>query len=206
MVNGIFIVIDGIDGSGKGEMVKFLHNYLFSKSKSYRILTTREPTNGTYGVKIREMLKEEKDPDENAEEIFELFVKDREDHTNNTINPFLKKPNNGEINIVICDRYYYSTIAFQATQGLGVDRLIEANNDFPKPDIAFILDLDPKIALERMQHRAREKFEKQDFMEKLRERFLELPKLLDDNIIIIDASKSKERVFESIREEVENLL
>ena len=54
---GIFIVIDGMDGSGKGEMVKFLHNYLFSKDKSYNIFTTREPTNGKYGKKIREMLE-----------------------------------------------------------------------------------------------------------------------------------------------------
>ena len=55
----MFIVIDGIDGSGKSEIVKMLHNYLFSKNKKYRILTTREPTNGIYGNKIREMLRKE---------------------------------------------------------------------------------------------------------------------------------------------------
>ena len=57
MKKGIFIVVDGIDGSGKSEIVKMLHNYLFSKSKKYGILTTREPTNGIYGKQIRQMLK-----------------------------------------------------------------------------------------------------------------------------------------------------
>ena len=60
MRRGIFIVVDGIDGSGKSEIVKMLHNYLFSKNKKYRLLTTREPTNGNYGKQVREMLRKEK--------------------------------------------------------------------------------------------------------------------------------------------------
>ena len=59
MKKGLFIVVDGIDGSGKSEIVKKLHNHLFSKSKKYRILTTREPTSGIYGKRIREMLRME---------------------------------------------------------------------------------------------------------------------------------------------------
>ena len=105
MVKGVFIVLDGMDGSGKSEMVKLLHNYLFSKSKRYRILTTREPTNGTFGKEIRNILVNEKDPNVNAEKLLELFVNDREEHLENTIIPFLKKSNEHEVNIVICDRY-----------------------------------------------------------------------------------------------------
>ncbi len=206
MVKGVFIVLDGMDGSGKSELVKLLHNYLFSKSKRYRILTTREPTNGIYGKEIREILVKENDPNINSKKLLELFIKDREEHLKNTIIPFLNKSNGHDINIVICDRYYYSTISFQATQGLDMKMLIELNKEFLKPDIAFILDVKPEVALGRIKDRRKEKFEQLEFMKKLRKKFLELPKLLKDNIKIIDASKSLNKVFEDIRKEVDKML
>ena len=143
MKNSLFIVVDGIDGSGKSEIVKMLHNYLFSKNKKYRILTTREPTHGKYGSKIREMLRLEKDPKSSREKIAELFIKDRQEHLKNTIEPFLKKSGRNEANIVICDRYYYSTIAFQGAQDLDMKSLISKNKSFREPDIAFVLDANP---------------------------------------------------------------
>jgi dTMP kinase len=206
MARGVFIVVDGIDGSGKSEMVKLLHNHLFSKSKKYRILTTREPTNGKYGKHIREMLAKEEDPKTNAEEFLELFVNDREEHLNKTIIPFLSKSEDGEVNIVICDRYYYSSIAFQATQGLDMNKIIDRNKNFLKPDIAFIMDVKPEVALNRIKNRKKEKFEKPEFMVGLRKKFLELPNFLHDNIKIIDASKTPEEVFDSIRKELDALL
>jgi len=206
MVKGVFIVIDGMDGSGKGEMVKLLHNYLFSRSRSYSILTTREPTTGTYGKKIRNILAEDKDPRINSKELLELFIKDREEHVNNIIMPFLKNSSGDEVNIIICDRYYYSTIAFQSTQGLEIENLVDKNKNFLKPDITFILDVKPEIALRRIKIREKEKFEQLDFMNKLRKKFLDVPKLLEDNIKIIDASKELNEVFENIRKEIDDIL
>ena len=206
MARGIFIVIDGIDGSGKGEIVKKLHNHLFSKSKSYSILTTREPTNGMHGMKIRKILETEKNPDENAGNLLELFIKDREEHVEDVIAPFLKNSDGGNANIVICDRYYHSTIAFQSTQGIDTDELIKKNSKFPKPDITFILDLEPETAMKRMSGREKEKFENLDFMKSLRKKFLELPKLLNERIIIIDASKNVEKVFEDVKKEVDRII
>jgi len=206
MVKGVFIVVDGLDGSGKSEMVKLLHNYLFSKSKRYRILTTREPTSGKYGKEARSILANEIDPKINSQKMLELFIKDREDHLRNTILPFLNKSNDHEANIVISDRYYYSTIAFQATQGLDMNMLIEINKEFLKPEVAFILDIKPEVALERIKTRKKEKFEQIEFMNKLREKFLELPKFLKDNIVIIDGSKTLEEVFEEIKKKVDKVL
>ena len=206
MKKGIFIVVDGIDGSGKSEIVKMIHNYLFSKSKKYRILTTREPTNGTYGIKIREMLRKEKNPESSSRKLVELFVKDRQEHLEKTINPFLENSGKNELNIVVCDRYYYSTIAFQGAQGMDIKDLINKNKKFRKPDIAFILDAEPSLALRRIEYREKEKFEKLEFMKKIQENFLNMPKLLDDNLKITDSSKSLNDVFEVIRKEIDNIL
>ena len=198
MVKGIFIVMDGMDGSGKSGMTRVLHDYL-SKNKRYNVLITREPTDGKYGKEVRDILKNENDPKINSERMLELFIKDREEHLKNTIIPFLNKSNEHDVNIVISDRYYYSTISFQATQGLDMKMLIEINKEFLKPDIAFIMDINPEIALERIKTRKKEKFEQLKFMNKLRDKYLELPRFLKDNIKIIDASKSLEEVFEEIK-------
>ena len=205
MSKGIFIVLDGLDGSGKSETVRLLGSYISSNNKDCNVLATREPTDGKYGKEIRNILANEEDPKINGHNLLELFIKDREDHLKKEIIPFLNRTDKGK-NIAICDRYYYSTIAFQATQGLDVKMLIEVNKWFLKPDLALILDIKPETALERIKTRKKEKFEQLGFMKKLRRRFLEMPKLLNDNIRIIDASKSKEEVFEDIRQEASKLL
>lgn len=206
MGKGLFIVVDGIDGSGKSEIVKMLHNYLFSKGKKHSILTTREPTNGFYGKQIRRMLRQEKDPQSNSRKLVDLFIKDRQEHLEKTIEPFLKKSNVHALNIALCDRYYYSTIAFQGAQGLNIKDLIAKNKNFRKPDIAFILDVGPSLALKRIEYRGKEKFERLDFMKKIRKNFLKLPKLVNDNIKIIDSSKSLKNVFEAVKKETDKII
>ena len=181
-----------------------LHNYLFSKKK-FRLLTTREPTSGVYGKKIRNILREEKNPETGKEILLELFVKDREEHISNTITPFLSSKSD-EPHIVICDRYYYSNIAFQNAQGVPVEDIIKSNNKFPKPDVAFILDVSPDMAIKRIEKRKKEKFENMEFMGRIRQNFLNMKNFVEDNIIIIDASKEIEIVLEKIIGEVEKML
>src|SRR3989338_2737655 len=202
MKKSLFIVVDGIDGSGKSGIVKMLHN-LFS-SKDCRILATREPTSGFYGRKIREMLRDDKETDSNKEKILDLFIKDREEHLKNTVLPFLDSSND-EMRVVLCDRYYYSTIAFQHAQGFGIKMLVEKNKNFREPDIAFILDVDPETALKRINNDLRkfEKFEKIEFMGKVRRNFLELKNYLSDNIKFIDGNKNIDEVFNEIKNEIE---
>ncbi len=206
MKNGLFIVIDGIDGSGKSKIAELLEIYLRSENKWHRILSTREPTDGNYGKKIREMLRNDKDPISNRNKLMDLFVKDREEHLRKNIVPFLQTHNKKGSNIVICDRYYYSTIAFQGAQGLSIKEIIDKNKAFRKPDITFILDVEPSIALQRISYRKKEKFERLIFMKRIREKFLKLPELLEDNIKIIDASKPSEGVLESIKLELDMFL
>lgn len=204
MVKSIFIVFDGLDGSGKGEMIKRLKDYLAKKDNNLKILITKEPTDGQYGRQIKEILKEEKDPILGAEKCLTLFVKDRQEHLEKEINPFLKKDNS----VVVCDRYYYSTIAFQHTQGIDVEEVIFQNMTFRTPDIAFILDLAAETAVQRIHKRGlqKEKFEELSFMKELRQNFLNLKKELSDNIKIIDASKPEDAVFNQIKKEIDKLL
>ena len=206
MKKGIFIVIDGLDGSGKSEIIKMLHNYLFSKNKKYRIMTTREPTNGKYGEKIRNMLVNEKDPLSSSKKLVDLFIKDRSEHLKKNIEPFLNTENGHELNIVLCDRYYYSTIAFQGAQGMEVKELVDKNKGFRKPDLALILDVEPSLALKRIEYRKKEKFEQIQFMKKIRKNFLSLAKMLNDNIKFIDSSKSIKKVFADVKKEVDREL
>ena len=193
-----------MDGSGKTELVKHLHNYLFSKDKRFKILTTREPSNGKYGQQIRKILIEDKDPKENAKILLDLFVADRKDHLEKAIIPFLSEEGDG-CNIVLCDRYYYSTLAFQQVQGIGFDEIFAKNRDFKKPDIIFILDVDPKVALKRISGRVKEKFENFDFMERLRKHFLLLKDQLGDNIVVVDANRAVKKVFSDVKKEVDGL-
>jgi dTMP kinase len=205
-MKNLFIVFDGIDGCGKSTQLLNLHQYLFKKDKRIRILSTREPTYGKYGEKIREMLKTHSDPYSDSGNLLELYVKDREDHLENTIKPFLKKKDTN-ISIVLCDRYYYSTIAYQSAQGIDINNLIDMNKKFLKPDLAIILDLEPETALKRIsKDREIEKFEKLEFMKKLRENFLEMKKLIDDNLVYVDASGNENETFAQIRKEIDKLI
>jgi dTMP kinase len=183
-------------------MITRLEGYL--KAKGFDVLVTKEPTDGRYGTELRRMLKNDKDPKRNAELCLELFVKDRAEHLKDEIEPFLKKDNS----IVLCDRYYYSTIAFQHTQGVDIEKVIAENMAFRSPDIAFILDIPPETALKRIKQRGipSEKFEQKEFMGQLRKNFLKICSELDDNIKVIDASGSKGDVFSQIRDSLDRLL
>jgi len=89
MVKGLFIVLDGMDGSGKSEAIKLLRDYL-SKNDKYNVLVTREPTDVKYGKEIREILANDKDPKINSNMLLELFIKDREEHLKKYHNSILK--------------------------------------------------------------------------------------------------------------------
>jgi dTMP kinase len=199
-MKGTFIVVEGIDGCGKGEQIKRLHNFLFDSDKRNVVLSTREPTYGKYGLQIRKKLKEDKDPMKDGELMLDLYTKDRKDHLDTLVLPFIKRES-GEMNhIVLCDRYYHSTYAFQQAQGIPFEKIHSSQKGFLKPDLTFIIDLDPKIAISRMSkvRDGAEKFEKLDFMTVLRKNYLALKEKLGENIIIINGEKSKDEVFEQI--------
>ncbi len=190
MQRGTFIAIEGIDGSGKGTIAQMLADEL---GKRFKVILTAEPSNSSFGKKLRQMLAKDKNPSANAEKYLELFVKDREHHAKNTILPALAAGF-----VVLCDRYKYSTLAFQSAQGISPQKIIKLHKGLPVPDLAIILDVSPQVAMARMKKRGKknEKFEQLEFMRALRANYLALPKLLPkENIRKIDANKPVKRVF-----------
>lgn len=203
-LQGKFIVFSGLDGSGKNEQLKKTLGYLHEKHKHLDIYLTKEPSKGPYGQKIRNVfLKNDKDPLTNARACLEAYVEDRKWHVSEIILPQLEK-----CNIVICDRYYYETMAYQHAQGIPIEEIVELNKEFQKPDLAIILDLPAEIAYKRTEKRGIEqtKFEKMEFLKLVRKNFLELPKYLSDNIKIINSNQTIEQVFEDIKSELDKII
>lgn len=189
---GDFIVIEGIDGSGKSTQASLLHETFTEKGAPARLLA--EPSNGKWGREIRRILGGEKTPP--AEELLTLFIKDRQDDVTRNINPAFDK---GET--VIMDRYFYSNAAYQGAMGLDYRKILYANRDrnFPLPDHVFFIDIPVADALARIAGRNRDGkrdiFEKEAFLEKVRKIFLAMK---SEGIVIIDGRGTSHEIHESI--------
>lgn len=201
---GFFVVFEGIDGSGKGTIIKETKRFLLQKGiKEEQILITAEPTPGFYGKKVRELLKTNVNPNVNAQQFLELYVADRKEHLEKQLRPALNADK-----IILCDRYKYSTFVYQSLQGIPVEKIKELHKGMLVPDLIFILDVSPTISLKRISKRKQlEAFEKQDFLEKVRNGFLASKETFpEENIQIIDASKKIREVKQAVSEKLWELL
>lgn len=179
------IVFEGIDGSGKSTQISIVYELL--KDKNVKLL--REPGSTAIGEKIRDILKSQKlDP---KTQTF-LIEASRAHMIENHLKGFK--------GIVLLDRFIYSTIAYQG-YGFGIDiNFLKTLNDFVcdiyTPDIVFLLDIDPMIALERLK-REKDVFENLDFLKRVRNGYLKLAK--EYNFYTIDASKNMEAITYEIK-------
>ena len=165
---GLLIVFEGIDGSGKSTQVQLLKNRLREMRLPFR--SFREPTRGKWGKKIRQ--KARRAGSLTPEQELELFLRDRRENVRRNLRPALAAKK-----IVLLDRYYFSTIAYQGARGIDPDKIRAANEEFAViPDLVFILDLDPRKGLGRIEGRSvREAhFEQEERLVKVREIFLGL--------------------------------
>ena len=153
---GLFIAFEGIDGSGKSAQADFIAKSLADVYKigSGHILKIHEPTTGHFGRAIRKILTHKDKTPDNPLWFQELFVQDRKDNLSYNVIPHLRRKGN----VVLSDRYILSTFAYGMAQGLkyeGIERLHKdiLGADFICPDITFIIDTDPDVALMRLQKR-----------------------------------------------------
>ncbi len=187
----MFIVFEGIDGTGKSTQLKMLSTAL--EELGHSVTTSFEPTNGTYGSLVRKSATRPEGRYPLSEE-FDLLLKDRAEHVDTLINPTLQR---GEI--VILDRYYYSTMAYQGASGMDPEFILAENQKFaPEPDLVIVLTLPVEVSLQRIGVRDGEgdAFEKRESLEKCADIFLGLD---GANIHFIDAERSPELVHEEVR-------
>jgi len=188
---GKFIVFEGIDGSGKSSATKLVATRLGKKD----LVVTGEPTSTWLGDAVRRSHKEGANP---FTEAF-LFLADRAEHTAE-INGMVR-----EGKTVLCDRYYYSTVAYQAAALEGkvdfdpFDWLLEINLRIStEPDIVFLLRVDPELALSRVNRRGKlSKFERLDFLKKVAANYDRLSKLRK-NMVVIDSNGALDKVIDEV--------
>lgn len=194
---GLLIIFEGIDGTGKSTQLQLLADYL--TSAGYSTLTTREPTNGTFGQQIRQLYINRDGV--SKEQELQLFIEDRKEHVTKLIEPSLQ-----EGKIVLCDRYYLSTAAYQGAVGFDPLKILKMNDFAPTPDIAFLFQLSPDLSIERITSGRGDTlndFEQKESLEKVRTIFnsLKLPYIKN-----IDASLSIDSVHQQIVNEIAPLL
>ncbi len=191
---GVLLVIEGLDGAGKSTLAKALYEAL--KKKGRDVVLTREPTKGEWGEKIREHLKKRTPLSPQA--YAELFVRDRREHAEKLLVPSLLSGK-----VVVCDRYYLSTAAYQGSEGLDVEELLRRNETVaPVPDLVVFLDIDEKEAIRRIKNRGegRHLFETEEKLKAVRELYLEL--LPRFNHIKISAKEPVEKVVEEVLKKI----
>ncbi|MBI3341848.1 dTMP kinase [Candidatus Curtissbacteria bacterium] len=185
---GKFVVFEGIDGAGSTTQLLLLHNYL--KKKKIPVVKTAEPTSGPIGKRIRGILQGKEKID--AKEFQLLYCQDREEHLKKQIIPALASGKT-----VLCDRYYFSTIAYGSLK-LDYKWLVSICAGFLRPDVTFLVNTPAKVAMERMKsRREKELFEKEKLLEKVGKAYLKLMKT-DKSCFILTGTKSKQEIFTDV--------
>ncbi len=183
---GFLVVIEGIDGAGKSGICKSLAAYCAAEGIAH--VTSREPTDSQYGRKLRESGATGR---LSLQEELHLFLLDRREHVTRLITPYMD-----EGIVVILDRYYLSTAAYQGARGADSEAILRENELFaPEPDLALLLDVPPAAGLSRVRIRGDipNEFERESALGDARAIFLGITRPW---IVRIDASGEKAEVLQ----------
>ena len=143
---GLFIVFEGIDGSGKSTQARMAYEYV--KELGYGAVALKEYTDGPWGQKIKELSIKGRDSVTPYQE-FEYFLEDRKEDVELNINPALERKD-----IIVLDRYYYSSMAYQSANGLDKNMIQEENEKIaPQPDMVIYVQVDVDLGLKRIQQK-----------------------------------------------------
>lgn len=212
--NGIFITLEGVEGSGKTTQAP--HLVAFLKSRGFTVLRTREPGGTGMGKRIRSILLDPESAGMDPLAELLLYEGDRAQHVRRVILPALEA---GQA--VICDRFYDATTAYQGyARGLDLELVVRLNNiaaDNLVPDLTLLLDLPARVGVPRARTREGRGFrdhgregrfeaESLDFHEKVREGYLALAVKHPDRFAVIRADQDTESVRGEIIRTVEEFL
>jgi len=192
---GVFICVEGIDASGKTTQARRLVTKL--RRKGIDAVYTTEPSSGKVGKLIRRyVLDREKRVPISLEAL--LFAADRVDHLETEVKPALERGR-----IVVCDRYVYSSLAYQGAAGLDFDWIEHINQFALVPDLALFLDVTPEVMLKRLK-RKKTVMETTQNLQRVREVYLKMVR--DNRLILLDGDKPVDDVANDIQKVVTNFL
>jgi dTMP kinase len=180
------VVFEGLDGSGKSTQAKLLTESL---RRSHNAVWTAEPSKGSIGRFIRNRILYENSRSPTAVEAL-LFAADRVDHVNREIKPALS-----EGRLVVCDRYFYSSLAYQGSAGLSLDWIQRINARALKPDLALFIDVAPEVVLGRLK-RKKSVMETLETQQRVREIYLKC--VAAGELVLVDGDKPKKIVAKDV--------
>ncbi len=192
---GIFICIEGLDGSGKTTHAHRLVRNL--QMKGFDAIYTTEPSRGDLGKFIRGTILEQKKRVPRVIEAL-LFAVDRVEHFEKDVKPAL-----AEGKVVVSDRCVYSSLAYQGAAGLDLDWIKEINNFAVPSDLAFYISVPPEVVVNRIRRKksVMERLETQRKVEKVYMKFVD-----DGKLVVIDGDRRKGEVEEDILSAVVNFI
>ncbi len=183
---GAFIVMEGLDGSGKTTQARLL---VANLKKTRLSVYTAEPSQGQIGKFIRNrILYEATRPPTSVEAL--LFAADRIEHIQNEVKPALQKGA-----VVVSDRYFYSSLAYQGSAGLNIDWIKAVNSLSLKPDLALFIDVDPETVLSRLK-RKKSIMENLETQQRVREVYLKYVE--NGELTRIEGGKPKKVVADAV--------
>jgi dTMP kinase len=194
-----FICFEGVEGSGKSTQAKLLYEFI-KKKITKKVILTREPGGTLFSEKIRNLMLDKKTNISPLTEFF-LLMAARNEHITSKINFYLKKNF-----IIICDRFFYSTLAYQHyLEGMDKKFIFSIQKKiFNKvhPDITFLIDLNKKESKVRINKRAKKtnRFDKLSsyHFNKIRNGFRKISKMYKNKIVLIKGSKSLNEIQNEI--------
>ena len=194
-----FIVIEGIDCSGKSTQAELLKTYFIQSN--FRAIISSEPSNGIIGNLIRQTLKQRilftADKVLFDEQMAYLFAADRHDHLYNDIDGVYKLIEDNFY--VISTRYYFSSLAYNCQTPEQFDFVSKLNHKFPPPDVTIYLDIPVEISLERMKNRSlKEIYETKDKLTQVRTNYQNIFNSYSYKLSVIDGAQEPNTIHEQI--------
>ena len=194
-----FIVIEGIDGSGKSTQAELLKQYFISKGE--KAVISPEPSSGIIGNLIRQALKKRvfftTDRQRFDEQMAYLFASDRHDHLYNDVDGVYKLISDG-FN-VISTRYYFSSLAYNSVTAEQFDFIYKLNHKFPPPDITIYLDLPVEISLARTQDRSlKEIYETKEKLKLVKANYQTIFDSYQGKLLNIDGTQTRDAINQQI--------
>lgn len=187
---GAFICVEGLDASGTTTHAHILVENL--RRRGFEAVYTTEPSRGEIGRFIRNRVLQRGRRVPSVVEAL-LFAVDRVDHVERMIKPAM-----GRGEIVVSDRYVYSSLAYQGAAGLDLDWIEEINREAPIPDLAVYIDVPPEVVVERMERIRRRKSVMEDLETQRRVRDIYLRLVEEGRLVLVDGNRPREEVSRDI--------